>query len=541
MSEKLDLVRKIDSGLLRLTNEGREAIAPQVTSVDDSVYAFTPEADAVTIAAGMARLSRNPNDLRTIIAGEFTGNDNDEAVLQRVVAQYGDDSVKQLLPVAMAFEGISNIATKEIEWGRLAAYLEQSTRYLRFDRRDEDNQYGYFTPEDIGGNTELYKTNMDAIFDIYSELYSEMLVHLRTTSAIPDSEQDAAWRQATHAAACDAIRGVLPASTKATVGVVGSAQAIENMILHLEGHPLKEMRDLGSRALVAVRSIAPVFFERTDNPTQGGLISAHTSTTQELSRELANELLADLPEVDFGGPRVLLTGEYGSEDELIAKILFDNSNKPMTTIRAAVVSLSDEDKQRVITTYVGQRYNRRAKPGRAFELPHYNFEVQCDYAAFRDIQRHRMVDGLEWQPLNPNIGYEVPQAVIDAGLEDKYRSAFTISEQLYNRLVQDGYADQAQYATLFGHIMRFDVTFNARSMTHTAELRTTPHGHPNYRRVFQQMHEQIAEVHPNIAAAMIFVSQAEDEELARLGAERNRAEKLARAGMDYTKQMIDTE
>ena len=145
------------------------------------------------------------------------------------------------------------------------------------------------------------------------------------------------------------------------------------------------------------------------------------------------------------------------------------------------------------------------------------------------------------EPLNPNIGYEVPQAVIDAGLEDKYRSAFTISEQLYNRLVQDGYADQAQYATLFGHIMRFDVTFNARSMTHTAELRTTPHGHPNYRRVFQQMHEQIAEVHPNIAAAMVFVSQAEDEELARLGAERNRAEKLARAGMDYTKQMIDTE
>lgn len=540
MARERPLVTKIDSGLLRLTDEGREAVAPQVTSLDSNVYAFTPAADPVTIAAGMARLSRNPNDLRTIIAGEFIGNHNDQAVLQRVVAQYGDDSVKQLLPLALAFEGVSNIATKEIEWGRVAAYLEQSTRYLRFDRKDEDGRYGYFTPEDIGESTDIYEKSMNAIFDTYSTLYSTMLAHFRTTSALPESDQDAAWRQATHAAACDSIRGILPTSTKATVGVVGSAQAIENMILHLESHPLKEARDLGHKALVAVRLVAPVFFERTDNPAQGGLISEHTSQTQEASKALANELLREVAEVDFSGPRVLMTGYSSSEDELIAKILFDNSGKPTALIQDVVEGLSVGDKQRVIATYVGERYNRRAKPGRAFELPHYTFEVQCDYGAFRDIQRHRMVDGLEWQLLSPHIGFEVPQAIIDAGQENTYRSAFAISEQLHGHLVQSGHQDQAQYATLFGHIMRFGVTFNARSMTHTAELRTTPHGHPNYRRVFQQMHEQIAEVHPNIAAAMVFVSQAEDEELARLGAEKNRAAKFEKMGIQYESAMVDT-
>ena len=152
-----------------------------------------------------------------------------------------------------------------------------------------------------------------------------------------------------------------------------------------------------------------------------------------------------------------------------------------------------------------------------------------------------MVDGFDWQTLNPHIGYEVPQIVASAGLEQEYRKAFEISERLYERLAQNGGEDQAQYATLFGHFMRFGVTFNARSMTHTAELRTTPHGHPNYRRVFQEMHQQIADIHPNIAAAMKCVSQSEDEELARLGAERNRAAKLARLGVDYTEQMIDAE
>lgn len=539
MAEKNNLVRKAESGLLYLTDEGRDVIAPQVTSIDSNVYAMTEGADPVTTAAAMARLSRNSNDLRTIIASEFTGNDNDESVLKRVVAQYGDDSVKQLLPMSLVFEGISNIATKEVEWGRIAAYLEQSTRYLRFDKKDEQGNYGYFTPEDIGDNTDVYQTAMDEIFDTYSELYESMLEYYRSNSKTPEAERNAAWRQATHAAACDAIRGVLPASTKATVGVVGSAQAIENMILHLESSRLQEMKDLGAKALAAVRMVAPVFFERTDNPAQGGLISEHAYQTAEASARLAGALLNSVPELEVVGPRVEMVGVHTTEDELIEKILFDSSNKPFSLIRQAVATMPDDDKKSVIATYVGDRYNRRAKPGRAFELPHYTFEVQCDYGAFRDIQRHRMVDALEWQPLNPRLGHETPQAVIDAGQSEKYEHAFAVSQQLYDQLVEGGYADQAQYATLFGHVMRFTATFNARSMTHTAELRTTPQGHPNYRRVFQQMHDQIAAIHPNIAAAMKFVSQAEDEELARLGAERNRAAKLARLGGDYEQHIIE--
>ncbi len=517
------LTRKTDEGLLELTEAGKNALEGWVTDIEGDVYVVTPEADMQAVAAAMARLSRNPNDLRTIVANEFMGEGSrDTELLRRVVNQFGDDSVMQLYPMQLVLEGISNVATKEIEWGRLAAYLEQSTRYLRFDRKNEQGEYAYYTPEELDSDTaELYKGHTDEIFDTYSQLYERLKAHIMETSNVTQDERDGAWRNACHAQACDGVRALLPAATKATVGMQGSAQAIYNMILHLRSHELPEMQRLGAKALAQARIVAPVFFERADTPTRGGLISAHREQTREASKTLADQLLDHLDAEQSIDAQVNLLSVHGSEDELVAKILADSSEYSFDAIRGVVNELTDEQKQLVIGTYAGDRYNRRAKPGRAFELPHYLFEVVCDYGAFRDIQRHRMVDGLEWQPLRTSLGHVTPEIIHEAGLTDEYERAFELSSDLHSLLKDRGYDNQAQYATLFGHLMRFTVQFNARSLTHTAELRTTPQGHPAYREVFQRMHALVADEHPNIARAMKFVSQAENEDLARLGAERN--------------------
>lgn len=523
-----DYVVTTETGGQELTDAGREWLASWVTDTDSNVYAFTPDADAQAVAAAMARLSRNPHDLRTIIAKEFSSDESKEIdLLRRVVSQFGDDSVMQLLGGQLVFEGVSNLATKEIEWGRLAAYLEQSTRYLRFDKKDANGKYSYYTPEEFDEDTKIeYEARMDEIFDTYSDLYEKMLAYIKDNSSIPEKERDAAWRTACHAQACDAVRSLLPASTKATVGVQGSMQAVQNMIHHMMSHELPEVRTLGHGALEAIRGVAPVFFERTDMPERGGLIQNHRQTTRDESRELATELLRDYETNEHRGTRVTLISVDGSEEELVAKILADSSSYPYEEMISFVAGLSDEQKKRAIDTYAGDRYNRRAKPGRAFELLDYLFEIQCDYGAFRDIQRHRMVSAFEWQQLRPSLGHVVSQNVKDAGLEEPYERAFKLSNELYDTLQSRGYTDQAQYATLFGHIMRFTVKVNARSFTHTAELRTTPQGHPSYRKIYQDMYEQVATVHPNVAATIRFVSQAEDEELARLGAERYSAQKF---------------
>ena len=58
--------------------------------------------------------------------------------------------------------------------------------------------------------------------------------------------------------------------------------------------------------------------------------------------------------------------------------------------------MSADERDAVLRAYVGERGNRRHKPGRAFERTGYRFDVLCDYGAFRDLQRHRLLT-LEWQ------------------------------------------------------------------------------------------------------------------------------------------------
>jgi thymidylate synthase ThyX len=83
-----------------------------------------------------------------------------------------------------------------------------------------------------------------------------------------------------------------------------------------------------------------------------------------------------------------------------------------------------------------------------------------------------------------------------------------------------GYDKQSQYVTLFGHKMRWQVTYNAREAFHIHELRTSPQGHPAYRKLVLEMHKKLSEVHPLLGNAMNFVNTNEDLRLSRLAAER---------------------
>ncbi|HUC95552.1 MAG TPA: dTMP kinase, partial [Candidatus Saccharimonadia bacterium] len=137
-------------GLKVITDEGRKYLEDIITDTTGNVYAFKNKMDSVTIAASMARLSRRFDDLRITLLDEFSGStDADEKLLRRVISEFGDDSVQQLSGHHIVVEGASNLLTKKIEWGRLAAYLEQSTRYIYYDRKDLDGKYNYYVPPEL--------------------------------------------------------------------------------------------------------------------------------------------------------------------------------------------------------------------------------------------------------------------------------------------------------------------------------------------------------------------------------------------------------
>lgn len=515
-------IEKDNDGTSVVTESGKDFLEGAVTSVDGNVYAFTDKLSPVTIAAAMARLSRRGDDMRITILDEFAGKvDKDAQLLQRVITAYGDDSVQQLGGIHLVVEGASNLLTKKLEWGRLASYLEQSTRYIYFDQKDADGKYKYYTPPHLKPAVKKqYNQAMDTLFDMYSTMVHKLTEHVQNNSSTPEKERDAAWRGATRAQACDAVRPVLPVATKSTVGIFASGQALESLIMHLLADDLPEAQSTGQDMLEQSRKIVPMFLERADKPERGGAMVAYQSNTRSGVRQLAKDNLPDNYAGDSSEAVSLVDFWPKNELLLTADMLYEHSNLSLEQLQAEVNDWSYDKKSEVFKAYMGERLNRRHRPGRAIEKAHYSWDIVCDYGIFRDLQRHRMVDDLNWQQLTPRYGYEIPQLIEDAGLTDQFEACFDISLKLYSVLQQAGYALEAQYATLLGHRMRWKITYNAREAFHFHELRTSPQGHPGYRKLVMEMHEKLSEVHPLMGDAMRFVNTDEDAELTRLAAEK---------------------
>ncbi len=514
-------VRKLPTGTI-ITNAGYDYLKEAVTSTEGDVYGFSDTLSPVTISAAMARLSRRGDDMRLTILDEFAhAMGKDEKLLQRVITAYGDDSVQQLTGIHMVVENASNLLTKKLEWGRLAAYLEQSTRYIYFDQRDQHGNYRYYIPPHFDANVKnLYCDVMDQIFDKYSDMVHRLTDYVAGNSGTPASERDGAWKGAVRAQACDAARAVLPVATKSTVGIFASGQALESLIMHLLADELPEAKSVGKQLLEEGRKIVPTFLERADKPERGGANIAYRANTASAMKQFSQQHMPADYAADSGNSVTLTDIWPRNEFDVIPDMLYEHTNRPLRAIREEVSSWSYGQKAEAFETYMGERLNRRHKPGRALEKVHYSWDLVCDYGIFRDLQRHRMVDDLEWQQLTPRFGFEVPKLVEDAGLSDMFEECFELSLRLYSSLQQAGYALEAQYATLLGHKMRWKVTYNAREAFHLHELRTSPQGHPGYRKLVLEMHEKLSEKHPMIGQAMKFVNTDEDEALTRLAAER---------------------
>jgi len=515
------------------TDAERALLAPHFTNLDGPVFALVNLPEVVK-AALFARYSRSPKSLRRLFLDEFadqvavgaaahTGEGRAARLLDRVFLEYGDDSVAQLAGVHLACEGVSNLATKLLEWGRLMAYLEQSTRYIPYTDRP-GGRFRYLTPAELDDRPEL-RADFEATLDRAFETYCSLMAPVRelVVREFPrDPETPAAVHErAVSARTLDVVRGLLPAATRSNVGIFGSPQAYEALVLRLRAHPLAEARGLAEALLAELRLVVPAFTRRLDQPERGGVWTAYLEATRAATAAAADRLLGAV--VADAAPEVSLT-EYDpeGEDKVVAAALYPHATLPDAQLLALVRGLDSAARAAVLRACVGERANRRHKPGRAFERTAYRFDVLTDYGAFRDLQRHRMLT-IDWQPLSPAYGYRVPAEIETVGAAEPWRRVMDETARLHDAIVAAGLPAAAPYTVPMAYRLRFAVQLNAREAMHLIELRTSRQGHASYRRVCQEMHRQIAEVagHRAIAAAMSFV------DLSPAGLERLEAERRA--------------
>ncbi len=518
------------------TEEEEKVLRPYFTNLEGPVFALTNLPEVVR-GALFARYSRSDKSLRRLFLDEFigdldiSGDENIDAsvglkraedLYQKVFFEYGDDSVAQLGGVHLACEQASNILTKVLEWGRLMSYLEQSTRYIPYDTRLA-GRYRYVRPNDILDSPlgARYVGDIDAIFDGYSEMLPILEQWAKDRYPKSESDSDFVYKQTIKAKACDSIRGLLPAATLSNVGIYGTGQAYEALLLRMNAHPLPEVREYSHLMLTELRKVIPSFLARVDRADRGGVWSKYLSDTRDdVDSEIERIFEDDYSKGSVEPTAVQLVDfDPQGEDKVIAAILYSHSHKSEYQIQKDVERLSEADKREILTAYIGDRSNRRHKPGRAFERTGYRFDILSDYGAFRDLQRHRMLT-IEWQQLTPFHGYDVPESVVEANLQGKFEDLLSISSNLFYAL-QERFPVGASYAVALQFKIRYVMQMNAREAMHLCELRSAPQGHPAYRDVAQQMHTQIAEVagHKAIADAMKYVDY-EVYELERLDAER---------------------
>jgi len=343
---------------------------------------------------------------------------------------------------------------------------------------------------------------LDYLFETYTKLHEPVLEYVKGLVPLKDGDSRAAWERACGSRRFDAIRCLLPACTKTSLGWTVNARQLSHAISKLLSHPLKEMNDIGEMLKVEGGKVLPSLLEFADKKD-------YFCATRESMQSY------DFGDNSFDGERVKLVGvPENPDDKIISSILYRFNNRSFDKIARDVALMGRSDKEMVLDDYLG-RMGEFDYPMRELEHEIFSFEIVIDYGAFRDLQRHRICT--QTNPLfTADLGYDVPKDVVAAGVETEYRLAMEKAKVVYDR-VREKYPLQAQYLLPLGFRKRFLISMNLRELYHFIKLRTIPLAHDSYRRIAYRVYEIVKERYPLLAKYI--VCNYSEEELGRLKAE----------------------
>ncbi|MCZ6621303.1 MAG: FAD-dependent thymidylate synthase [Deltaproteobacteria bacterium] len=526
----------------RFTESEKKSLTPFFTNLSEPVFGLKLPQEVA--GALFSRYSRSSKSLRRIFLGEFLGDPElalkdllggqgpaseqssavkkARAFYDRVLVGYGDDSVAQLGGAHIACEGISNVAVKILEDARIGiAPLEKSTRYVRFDQKDENSDYLFFQEPEIMASQHrtAYLEVMNLLFETYSRQIEPMnefvknslpieeiqLRHPQTGGQLSyrEAQQDerlkrwaeTAYRSTVRSHTCDVLRSYLPAATLTNAGFFGDGQAFEYLLTKLYSHELTEAKELAAAMHRDLNELIPSFVKRAQS-------SEYIAQTYSAARALTAQVMAESP-VRSAASVTLIDYDAGGEEKIIAAILYPHSRHPIHQLRELVSRMPQDQRSTILDEYLKRRRHRRDKPGRALEQVYYTFDILGNLGAYRDLQRHRILTQ-DRQDFTTVHGYETPPEVEGTRFKSDFDHCMEKASQLYEKIHRD-LSQEAQYVVPFAYKIRWTMKMNLREAVHIGELRTTPQGHPDYRFIAQEMWRKINDVHPTLAQCAKFI------------------------------------
>jgi thymidylate synthase ThyX len=525
----------------------KKILSDHFSNTEGNVFAIiTPR--QVDRGALMSRYSRTDKSMRRIFLDEFLQNKTrGEEFYNRVLLEYGDDSVAELGEAQIAIEGLSNIAVKKIEDRRIGlSYLEKSSRYVAWNKKENGKYRFYRDPEIMQSRfADMYEESCNFSFDVYSKNIEPMVNYVREKYPIEkysfkDSKDgkeklflklknesdiksaNMIYRGSTKAKALDILRGLLPASTLTNVGITGNGRAFEYLLTVLGSSELKEEQDLASKIKKELDTTIKSFVRRADDK-YGKSFQKYLKDVKNKSKSITDKEIKSNPKKGTITKLVNYESEKNSIDIIITSIMYEQS--PSTSyqdILQQVKKMSKDKKIKIINEFTKIRRNRRHRPSRAFENIYYTFDLCNNFGMFRDFHRHRALT-LERQLLTTDHGYNMPNEIKILGIEKDFKDCMNKTKETFDK-IRTKLPEQGQYVVNFGYNYPYFMKMNLREACHLIELRTVPQGHVDYRRVAQQMFKQINKVHPNLSKIMKYVDMKEYD-LERFESEKRTEEK----------------
>ena len=525
----------------------KKILLEHFSNTDGNVFAIiTPK--QVDRGALMSRYSRTNKSMRRIFLDEFLKNKNrGEEFYNKILLEYGDDSVAELGETQIAIEGLSNIAVKKIEDRRIGlSYLEKSSRYVAWDKK-EKGEYRFYRDPEISKSrfVDMYEDTCNFSFNVYSKNIEPMINYVREKYPIEkysfkDStdgkeksffklkneadikSSNMIYRGSTKAKALDILRGLLPASTLTNVGITGNGRAFEYLLTVLGSSELKEEQDLASKIKKELDTTIKSFVRRADDK-YGKAFQKYLRDIKNKSKSITVKEIKPKPITGIITNLVDYESEKIAMDKIITSIIYEQS--PSTSyqnILYQVKKFSKEKKIKIINEFVKLRTNRRHRPSRAFENVYYTFDLCNNFGMFRDFHRHRTLT-LERQLLTTDHGFNIPDEIKILGIETDFTDCMNKTKETFEK-IRKKYPEQGQYVVNFAYNYPYFMKFNLREACHLIELRTVPQGHADYRLVAQQMFRQIYKIHPNLSKIMKFVD-LKKYDLERFESEKRTEEK----------------
>ncbi|MGI0018363.1 MAG: FAD-dependent thymidylate synthase [Nitrosotalea sp.] len=522
-----------------------EILLKHFSNVDDSVFAIISPRQ-VDRGALMSRYSRTDKSMRRIFLDEFSQNENrGEEFYNKVLLEYGDDSVAELGEAQIAIEGLSNIAVKKIEDRRIGlSYLEKSSRYVAWDKKVNDEYKFYREPEIMSSRyADMYLDACNLDFDVYSKNIQTTIDFMKerepiekqkfrdstgtdvSYSKLNEDEAKSATRiyNATiRAKALDILRGILPASTLTNVGITGNGRAFEYLLTILYSSGLEEEKILAGKIQRELNTTIRSFVRRADD-IHGKALQKYLNDVKAKSLSLGKKYLKAKKGASHLADLVDYEPEKKAEEKIISAMLYEQSNgMSYREILGQVKKIKSQKRKKIIKTLAGLRQNRRQRPSRAFEMTDYTFDLLTNFGMFRDFHRHRVLT-LERQLLAANRGYFMPDEIKQLGIKKEFDDCMYKSKEVFDAM-KSKMPEQAQYVVNFAYNYPYFMKLNLREAAHLIELRTVPQGHQDYRKAAQDMFKAIKKVHPNLSNIIKFADM-KSYSLERLEAEKRIEEK----------------